>query len=106
MILRHESEVAHILQIAIREVAFLIAAAQDRFDNAPHALFSELVGQLVEMRFAAQDELLFRLNDSGSSDGIASLRGTISEAGLICQGVDQPRLPLCLMPDRLQLRRA
>ena len=78
-----------------------LGPAQQRFHDALHALLFELVGQLFQMRFAAQDEVLFRLDDGGGGDRIAPIGGAIAEAGLIRQGIDQPRLPLGLRPDHL-----
>ena len=50
-----EAEVADVLQIAGGERA-LVASAQQRLDDSAHAVFLELVRELIEVGLAAQNE--------------------------------------------------
>ena len=78
-----------------------LAAAQQRLDDAPDALFLQLIGQLIEMGLAPQDELLLRGEDGLARDWVPSVLGVAVKTGFVGQRVDQPRLPLGLRPDRL-----
>ena len=55
-----QTEVADVLEVAGRELAS-VGAAQQRLDDAAHAVFLELVGELVEVDLPAQDEMLPRV---------------------------------------------
>ena len=80
----------------------LLLAAEDRFDDAPHALLAQFVGQLVEMHDAVQDELLLGLEDGVFLDRAVAVAAPVApEAGPVAERVHEPGLALGLRPDPL-----
>ena len=76
-----------------------VAAAQDGLDDAAHALFLQLVRQLVEVCAARQDELLSRRVDVVHFDGPRTVpAGLVVETRASAQRVHQPRLAAGLLP--------
>ena len=81
-------------------------ARQHGLDDAPHPLFTQLVGQLVEMGDAVGDQVFLGLVDQfdGNRVGRVQARRKL-ETGPVGQGIDQPGLALGQLPDPLQGRR-
>ena len=104
---RHETQIAHVLQIVGGERLGGGGTAQQRLDHPAHPLFLKLVRELVQMRIAAQDQLLAGILNGGGADCTAAVPpGLILEAGLVRQRVHQPRLPAGQLPElELRLRR-
>ena len=57
-----QAQVANVLEVS-GGVSRLGAAAQQRLDDPPHAVFLELVGELIKMGLPAHDELLLGVED-------------------------------------------
>ena len=82
-----------------REVA-LVAAAQQRPDHPPHPLFPELVGELVEVGFAAHDEFFLRFQDGLRRHRIGAVAAlVVTGARPVSKRVHEPGLPLGLPKD-------
>ena len=63
----HVLDVARVLQVRRRELP-LVVAPQQRLDHPPHPVLVELVGELVEVRLARQDQLLLRVENGRLGD--------------------------------------
>ena len=97
-----EAQVAHVFQI-VGVVARLLASAQQRLDDAAHARFPELVGELVEVDLPAQDEVLSGVEEVVAGDRTGTVPARIGvEAGAAAERVHQPGLAPGLGPHRLQ----
>ena len=53
-----EAEVAHVLEIVEGDRFGGFGAAQQRLDHPAHPILPQLVGELIEVRLPAEDELL------------------------------------------------
>ena len=73
-VLRDEPEITDILDVAGSEIT-LLATAQQRPDHTPHPIFLELVGQLIEVGLARDDEPLLRRLDVPPPRSCAAGRG-------------------------------
>ena len=72
VVLGDQPQVAHVFEVAGRKGG-LVAAGQNRLDDAPHAVFLQLVGQLIQVRFAAEDECLLGVVNIVPSDWPAAV---------------------------------
>ena len=93
-----QPEVADVLEVMGRELA-LVGAAQQRLDDAAHAVFLELVGKLVEVDLPALDKMLAGVEDVGGGDRAGSVAPCLAgETDPAAERVHQPRLALGLPP--------
>ena len=101
-VLRDQAQVADVGEVFVRP-RLLAGAGQDRLDHATHALFAQLVGQVVDMGVAAQDQPLLRVQDGCCRDrAFAVAARLVAEAGIVAQRVHQPRLAGGALPDQRQ----
>ena len=97
-----QAEVADVLEVMGREVA-LAGAAQQRIDDASHAVFLELVGELVEVDLPALNKMLPGVEDVGGGDRAGSVAPRlVVEADFAAQRVHQPWLAPGLRPHRIE----
>ena len=69
-----EAEVDHILEIVIvLNVGKSVLALQHRLNHSPDARFAEFVGELVEVRDALEDKVLFGPLDEVAGDGLGAV---------------------------------
>ena len=100
-----QSQVPDVLQVS--HFMLCLGADQNRFDNPPHALFLQLVGQLVQMRAAREDEFLPRGVDVLLVNGARPIPPRfVVEAGAGTERVHQPGLALGLRPNDIAGSRA
>ena len=93
-----ESQVLHVLDVVGGGLE-PVAADQQGLDHPPHPVLLELVGQLVQMGVAAQDQLLAGCQHVGLGHCAGAVgRQLAAEACFVGQGVDEPRLALGLVP--------
>ncbi len=79
-----------------------VAAAQQRLDRTAHAGFHQLVGQLVDMGVAAQNQLFACLEDIAHRHRpVAEAERLPLEAHLPAERVDEPGLAPRLLPHGL-----
>ena len=97
-----QAEVADVLEVSSGERA-LVAPTQQRLDDAAHAVFLELVGELVEVDLPALNKMLPGVEDVGGGDraGLVAPR-LVVEADPAAQRVHQPWLALGLSPYRIE----
>jgi hypothetical protein len=99
---RAQAEVEQVLDVVLRHLAQR-GAGQHRLDDPAHPRLAQLVGELVQVGDAAQDQVLLGLVDQRHVDGAGAIApGRHLEAGLVGQRVDQPGLALGQLPDPLQ----
>ena len=99
-----KAQIAHVFDVVGGDIR-RVAAAQQRFDHAPYTSFSEFVRQLIQMGLSSQDEAFLGFHDvirDDRSRPVAS--GLVPEAGLGGERIHEPRLSLCLNPDRSERR--
>ena len=96
----HQAQVAHVRQIVGWNQVNRAGPPQERFNDPAHPLLLQLVGELVEMGLATQDQLLARVLDGGARDLPAAVAtGLVPETGLVSQRIHQPGLALRQPPD-------
>ncbi|MCY4661631.1 MAG: hypothetical protein OXF93_17775 [Acidobacteria bacterium] len=101
-VLRDQPQVAQVEEVFLRP-RLLVRAGQDRLDHPPHPFLAQLVGQLVDVRVAAQDQALLGGQDVVAGDGAGAVPARlVVEAGVVAQRVDQPRLAGGARPDHPQ----
>ncbi len=98
-----QAEVGHVAQVILADRTLQFVPLQHRLDDPAHTRFLQLVGQLIQVRFAAQDQVLLRFLDHLGGDGPAAVAAHAHrKCGLVGQRIHQPGLTLCQMPDRRQ----
>ena len=85
--LRHQSQVADVGQILVR-TRDLDRSGQDRLYHAPHALFAQLVRQVVDMRVAARDQPLLRRDDGVRRDRERAVAPGLVIAGALAKSAE------------------
>ena len=86
-------EVAQVLEIVGGDRVGPLGAAQQRLDHPARPLLAELVGELVQVRFPAENQLLASVVDRVAGNRPAAVPSCpVLEAGFVGQRVDQPWL--------------
>ena len=101
-----EPQVADVFQVVARQVRGGLAAAEEQLYDAADARFGQLVGELVQMRVAAQDDPFARLIDRGDRHRPPAAAFGQALDRVLRERVDQPGLPVGERPDAaLRFRR-
>jgi hypothetical protein len=97
-----QAQIEQVVAIRLRHDAER-GPGQHRLDEAAHPRLAQLVGELIQVGDAAQDQVLLGLVDQRDVDGAGAVApGGDLEAALVGQRIDQPGLALGQVPDPLQ----
>ena len=92
---RDQAEIADILDVALRELKF-VAAAQQRFNHAPHTVLVELIRKLVQVSLTPQNEALLHIGEIVREDPSRAIPPSFASiAGPPPKGIHKPWLALC-----------
>ena len=96
----NQAQVAHVLQVVGGNRVGGLGTTQQGLHDPAYAFLLELVGELIQVRLPAKDQLLPGILNRVAGDRPASVpHRLVLEAGFVGEGIHQPRLAPGQLPD-------